>query len=420
MAYFAYAQIKKTEGEVENVTTAENIEEAQDFLPFVDIRDNVIDMGGKYRAIVKVGCVNYFLRTDIERNIIESSFNNFLNSLRYPVTFFIQTKTISNEEMLKSLSGDVEKVLKKFPNLEAYANVYTEGISNLDAYIGTNLNKQYYVIIPFDEATEMKKLSPSERYDYAVKELHSRVNFIAEALSNCGAKTELLNTKEIIELIVSCLHRSDLSSLKAIMGQGFAELAVESTKDFALSSEDEKLEQALKEFENRLRIHISADDLPPEQKEKYNELLAYFSNYSQNKGVQNEQPKKRNLKDRIFNNKTFKKKKNENEKPQDIDLQNTVSDDISNKVPDETPDENFGKIADAQKTEDTEDEIEINRNESFQNNDYQNKEPEGVIIDLENENIQNKDKEENKNSGLESDVEFTVGGEELSEEKKEK
>ena len=64
-----------------------NIKTMQEFLPFEDIRDNTIILSNhKYRAIIECSATNYNLKTPAERALIEASFQQFLNTITFPIT----------------------------------------------------------------------------------------------------------------------------------------------------------------------------------------------------------------------------------------------------------------------------------------------------------------------------------------------
>lgn len=273
MGYAAYYQIKKTSPVKQDPSLADNIQNAQDFIPFIDIKDNAIQLGNTYRSVIEVGCLNYFLRTETEKNVIESSFARFLNSLRFPITIFIQSRALSMEQIIESLTNDLQEVLNRFPQLEAYAHIYIDGLNNMENYIGNGLNKRYYIIVPYDESESMDKLLPEERYSYAMKELYNRTQGVCEGLAACGLSARILDTKEIIELIISCYHRSDTSSLSCILGLDFARLVVPGDNPLVDKTPAEQFYQILAEAENRLTKSIDPMDLPVFLSEEHQELL---------------------------------------------------------------------------------------------------------------------------------------------------
>ena len=179
MIFAVTRQLKKVDSEALDTSTSDNIETAQEFLPFKNIRDGVIDMGGHdYRLVIECSSTNYNLKTDTEREMIELSFQKLLNSLTFPITMFIQTKVLDNTKILSQMEEEIKTVIKQHPQMEDYALNYFEEMSNLSDYIGNNKQKKKYIIVPYNEATTLGKLSEEEKYGILYKRTTAkRINF---------------------------------------------------------------------------------------------------------------------------------------------------------------------------------------------------------------------------------------------------
>ena len=63
----------------------------QDFVPIKEVRDGVIILkDGSLRALLMASSINLALKSADEQTAIIGQFQNFLNSLDFPVEFFIQ------------------------------------------------------------------------------------------------------------------------------------------------------------------------------------------------------------------------------------------------------------------------------------------------------------------------------------------
>ena len=81
--------VKKLDPMQNDKTENSNLEIAQDFLPFDDIRNGMIIMPNhNYRAVIECSALNYDLKTEGERDQIEMSFQQFINSLNFPISIF--------------------------------------------------------------------------------------------------------------------------------------------------------------------------------------------------------------------------------------------------------------------------------------------------------------------------------------------
>jgi len=212
-----YFIVKKVDPKNQDVTERNDITSAQEFLPFEDITNNMIVLGNhKYRAVLSCSSTNYQLKTAGEREQIEMAFQRFLNTITFPISFFIQTKVIDNTARLKALEKDISKTVDDFPNMAAYAEQYQKDMANLSQVIGNNQQKKRYIIVTYDDAGALGTLSEDEKVVYAEKELQHRCNGIISNLQAVGVHAEVMKTSELIELVYSCYYRDDYSYAEAI------------------------------------------------------------------------------------------------------------------------------------------------------------------------------------------------------------
>lgn len=70
----------------------------QRYLPFSEIRDNVVIMkDGSARIVLKVEAVNFLLKSEQEQDSIIYSFQHFLNALQFPVQILIRSLKVDIE-----------------------------------------------------------------------------------------------------------------------------------------------------------------------------------------------------------------------------------------------------------------------------------------------------------------------------------
>lgn len=261
--FAVYLQLKKTDPNNIDTSISSEIDTAQDFLPFEDIRDGMINLGGhKYRAIIECSSTNYNLKTDKEKEIIELSFQRFINSLTFPITFFIQTKVLDNSKMLEKLQEELEETIKKYPQMEEYANVYINEMMNLSSYIGNNKQKKKYIIVPFEEGINLGNLNDREKYEYSSKELYNRANVLIDGLSSVGVKAQILETKDLAEVIYSVYHKDNFSHVENIVNGEFMSLMTESpiNREEAIT-DDARIDWILYEAQMRIKNELMSKNL---------------------------------------------------------------------------------------------------------------------------------------------------------------
>lgn len=270
MVVFALSKIKQTDPKKIDSSAKEDIKTAQEFLIFDDIADSVIDLGGfQYRAIIEVSSVNYNLRTEREQEVIELSFQRFLNSLTYPITLFVQTRTIDSERILSVLRKDMGVVLNEYPELEEYANVYYENIADLNNQIGNNKEKKKYIIVHYDEAIKLTNYSDEEKYNESVKEIMNRCQLIKDSLYSMGLKPRILNTREIVKFIGSVYYKDNYAQFDEVVNGNFLSLKVDGENRLENLSPDGRLDWILYEAEMRLKEELADNKAIPDDV-KYN------------------------------------------------------------------------------------------------------------------------------------------------------
>ena len=265
MGTFAFMKIKSTDPKNSDSSAKDNIKTAQEFLIFNDIKDNIIDLGGfQYRAVIEVSSINYSLRTEKEQEVIELSFQRFINSLTYPITMFIQTRTIDNEKILSVLRSDLQNVLMEYPELDEYANVYYENIADLNNQIGNNKEKKKYIIVHYDEAVQLTNYNDEEKYKEAIKELMNRCQIIKDSLLSIGLKPKVLNTREIVKFIGSVYYKDNYSHFDEVVNGNYLSLKVEGENKLENLSSDGRLDWILYEAEMRLKEELSDNLMIPD------------------------------------------------------------------------------------------------------------------------------------------------------------
>lgn len=227
-----YFMVKKLDPMKDDKTEDSNLAIAQDFLPFDDIRNGMIILPNhSYRAIIDCSSINFDLKTEGERDQIEMSFQQFINSLNFPISIFLQTKEIDNSRRIETLKREIEGTLIEFPNMKVYADHFLADMNNLNAKIGNNQQKKRYIVVTYDEAVQLERLTDGEKAVYAKKELMSRCDAIKAGLDAVGIISHVMSTPELIELVYSCYNREGFSYAEAISSNDAFALFVDGAED---------------------------------------------------------------------------------------------------------------------------------------------------------------------------------------------
>lgn len=181
---------------------------AQLFLEMEEIKEGIITLKDKsLHGVLMVSSLNFALKAEEEQNAIIFQYQNFLNSLDFPIQIVIQSRRLNITgylDKLKEIEETQENELLKQQIAE-----YRKFIQNLVA-TGNILTKNFFVIVPFYpmEIPGVKKggALKKEKFARAKVQLWQRMEFVALGLRRCGLECFPLNTPELIELFWSFYH----------------------------------------------------------------------------------------------------------------------------------------------------------------------------------------------------------------------
>ncbi len=199
--------------------TPKNPNSTQNSLLLSEVRDNMVIMAdGTFRAVVACKSINFDLMSSQEREGVEYSYQNFLNSLNFPLQILIRSQRVDIGPYIDRLS-DIRRSQDNMllgVLMDDYIN-FIDALSQ-DANI---MNKSFFIAIPYypqgDVANIVEqgkgffgKLFASQKnnvtridtatYEKARTEIKNRVDNVTAGLFQVGVQAVQLNTKELGEL----------------------------------------------------------------------------------------------------------------------------------------------------------------------------------------------------------------------------
>ena len=197
----------------------ENPIATQTALLISELRDNIVIMkDGSFRAVVACKSINFDLMSDIERDGVEYSYQNFLNSLKFTTQILIRSQRVDIGPYIERLS----EIRRNNDNM--LLGVLMDDYINFIDILSQEANimdKSFFIIIPYYSSAETEKMleqtksifksiskaKPVEAtridratYDKALTELTNRVDSVMAGLFQIGIHSVRLNTKELAEL----------------------------------------------------------------------------------------------------------------------------------------------------------------------------------------------------------------------------
>lgn len=184
-----------------------------------ELRDNVVIMkDGSFRAIVACKSINFDLMSDMEREGVEYSYQNFLNSLNFTTQILIRSQRVDIGPYLNRLT----EIRRNNDNmlLGVLMDDYIEFIEVLSQEANI-MDKSFFIVIPYYTSPDAEKSLQETKnffktfsktkgpevtridrvtYDKAMTELNNRVDTVVSGLFQIGIHSVRLNTKELAQL----------------------------------------------------------------------------------------------------------------------------------------------------------------------------------------------------------------------------
>ena len=184
-----------------------------------ELRDNMVIMkDGSFRAVVACKSINFDLMSEMEREGVEYSYQQFLNSLKFTTQILVRSQRVDIGPYIERLS----EIRRNNDNM--LLGVLMDDYINFIDILSQEANimdKAFFIVIPYYSSADAEKTLEQTKnffksfskskvpvvtnidkvtYDKAVTELTSRVDSVMSGLFQIGIHSVRLNTKELAEL----------------------------------------------------------------------------------------------------------------------------------------------------------------------------------------------------------------------------
>ena len=202
-----------------------NAKATQEFIPIKEIRDGIIVLKeGELRSIVLANSVNLSLKSSDEQKATILQFQNFLNTLDFPVQISVQSRRLDIRPYLMLLESRIK--VQNEPLIKLQTKEYIEFIRNFTESVSI-MTKSFFVVIPYshtvfksdsgmlgrffsrkskEEAQALKQIDFEEKRS----QLEERVAVIQQGLNRCGINSAQLDTEEVVEVFYKVFNPGEL------------------------------------------------------------------------------------------------------------------------------------------------------------------------------------------------------------------
>lgn len=278
-----------------------------DFMEFDEIVDNMIVRKNKSQYIMILQCngVNYDLMSEQEKISVEEGFVQFLNTLRFPIQLYIQSRTLNLREIIEEYKARIDNLTVEIDKIDAKiaqakttgnkalreklefekrrkVNILEYGINITDYVEKLSSNKNVlqqrtYVVVSYYSAEiggGLEKYSKEEIYNMCFAELYTRCQNIASALGNSQITCSILDSEELAELLYIAYNRDEAELLQLSKALDSQYDALYSTGKDVLKKKQEKLDQEI----NIAAIDMATDSILKADRKKQIEELEFSIN----------------------------------------------------------------------------------------------------------------------------------------------
>ena len=289
-------KIKQQEREVQKETKQSKdfngiLRETTDkLLDFDEIKDDMIIRKNRQQYVMVIQCkgINYDLLSEEEKESVESGFVEFLNTIRFPIQLYVQTRSLNlrktiegykekvgviadeikalrkrREELLKTPNSDKELDMIEF-EIRRKENVleYGQDISNYIGRMSLNQNvlqQKTYVVVSYfkSELGNVSNYSKDEIINMVFTELYTRAQTLIRSLASAQVSGRILNSEELSELLYIAYNRDEEQIYQL-------DRALDAQYDALYSTAKDVLEKRKERIDNKIddmAVDLASDSL---------------------------------------------------------------------------------------------------------------------------------------------------------------
>lgn len=216
-------------------------ETTEKILDFDEVRDDMIirKNGQQYVMVVQCKGINYDLLSEAEKESVERGFVEFLNTIRFPIQLYVQTRSLNlrktidaYREKVNVIAEEIKSLQKQKVEYERMGNQkqvdmlnfeirrkenvleYGQDISNYIGRMSFNQNvlqQKTYVVVSYfkSELGNISNYSKDEIINMVFTELYTRTETLIRSLGSAQVSGRILDSEELTELLYIAYNRDE-------------------------------------------------------------------------------------------------------------------------------------------------------------------------------------------------------------------
>ena len=271
------------------------------FMEFDSINDNMIvrKNGKQFVMIIECKGINYDLLSEEEKEAVEMGFIEMLNTLRFPIQLYVQTRTLDLTNLIKEYKKRTDDIRDQINRIDYQISVansksdmdllnklqferkrkinileYGESIEDYTVRMSESKNilqQKTYIVISYyiSEYGDTSKYSKEEVRDIAFSELYTRCQTVIRSLASAEVTGRVISSEEIAELLYVAYNRdgSEKYNLRDALNSEYDRLY--STAKDVMEEKERRIKEQIDDEASKLAANsiIKADEMNREQRE---------------------------------------------------------------------------------------------------------------------------------------------------------
>ena len=201
------------------------------FVEIQEIRGDILILkDGSLRQVIRVGSINFELKSQDEQMAILQGFRDFLNALDFSLEIMVMSRKLNINKYLALINELIENQQNELMRIQAVE--YSKFIQEL-TQLANIMAKDFFVTVPFyigprakggikeilksifKPSETVKKLTPEE-FDSYKSQLNQRVNLVYENLAGLGLGTKVLEENELVNLYYRLYNPEVIEGIKTL------------------------------------------------------------------------------------------------------------------------------------------------------------------------------------------------------------
>ena len=192
----------------------------------------VILKDGTLRALLMASSINLALKGAEEQEAVIAQFQGFLNTLEFPIQFFIQSRKLDIRPYIALLEGRLAQEVDELMKLQI--REYMTFIKDFTERANI-MSKNFFIVVPYDPSlvgrgsgtggafSNLLGVSGNtggpmsdELFEQYRSQLEQRVGLVEQGIVRTGVRVVPLGTEEVIELFYKLFNPGELEKPQAV------------------------------------------------------------------------------------------------------------------------------------------------------------------------------------------------------------